>query len=448
MGGDVFRGQDMRFKEMDYAGWGRVKRASGRMARPERLRALGALVADSPAPAFGNHRCYGDTSLNDGGDAIRMTRMNRILSFDRDTGVLEAEAGLTIGDLARVTAPQGWLPAVMPGTGLATLGGCVALDVHGKNHHLAGSFGQHVLAVTLLQGDKRVVATSKRNKALFRATMGGLGQTGVIAQVKLQLKPCPGTVLEVSERRIECFDDFIRALDASQAEYVVGWIDAAATGVHMGRGVLEEAHLAQGDTPPKSHGRKVPMDAPGFALSAPVVRLFNAAYYGRIPPGEGRTRTRRIDDFFFPLDKIHDWNRLYGKRGFHQFQCVVPLDQVDALRAILAAIAEAHLASPLAVLKRLGPGRAGHLSFPMEGYTLAVDLPARAGVEALVAELEQMCRVAGGRLYLAKDALAHGETIRDMYPELADWAEVVAKADPDGALETDMTRRLNLRSAT
>jgi decaprenylphospho-beta-D-ribofuranose 2-oxidase len=438
----------MRFKQMDYAGWGRVLTASGPMARPERMRGLAGVMAERPAPAFGNHRSYGDASLNNGGDAIRMTRMDRILSFDRTTGILEAEAGLTIGDLARVTAPQGWLPAVLPGTGFATLGGCAAMDVHGKNHHVAGSFGQHVLSVTLIQGDKRVVATPKRNKALFRATMGGLGQTGVIAQMKLQLKPCPGTVLEVRERRIECFDDFIRALDASPSDYVVGWIDAAATGAHMGRGVLEEAQLTRGDTPPGSHSRKVPMDAPGFALSAPVVRLFNAAYYGRIPPGEGRTRTRRIDDFFFPLDKIHDWNRLYGKRGFHQFQCVVPLDQVAALREILTEISEAHLASPLAVIKRLGAGRAGHMSFPMEGYTLAVDFPAREGVEALVSQLEQLCRQAGGRLYLAKDALAHGEAVKAMYPEHGDWAAEVAKADPDGTYETDMTRRLDLRSTT
>ncbi|WP_300518085.1 FAD-binding oxidoreductase [Aliiroseovarius sp.] len=437
----------MRWNTVECTGWGRVHRATSQVARPERLSTLSATLADTPAPGVGNRRSYGDACLNGDGHAVDMTRMDRILSFDRQTGVLEAEAGLTIGALAHVTAPQGWLPAVMPGTGRATLGGCAAMDVHGKNHHVAGSFGQHVLSVTLMQGDRRVVATPNRNKSLFRATMGGLGQTGVIAQLKLQLKPCPGTVLEVRERRIECFEDFIRALDGSQADYVVGWIDAAATGAHLGRGVLEEAQLTRGDTPPRSHSRKVPMDAPGFALSPPVVRLFNAAYYGRIPPGEGRARTRRIDDFFFPLDKIHDWNRLYGKRGFHQFQCVVPLDQVAALREILVEIAEAHLASPLAVLKRLGPGRAGHMSFPMEGYTLAVDFPARDGIEALIDQLEQLCRQAGGRLYLAKDALAHGEAIKAMYSEHGDWVAETAKADPDGAYETDMTRRLTLRSA-
>lgn len=437
----------MRWNTVECTGWGRVHRATSQVARPERLSTLSATLADTPAPGVGNRRSYGDACLNGDGHAVDMTRMDRILSFNKQTGVVEAEAGLTIGTLARVTAPQGWLPAVMPGTGLATLGGCAAMDVHGKNHHVAGSFGQHVLSVTLMQGDRRVVATPNRNKSLFRATMGGLGQTGVIAQLKLQLTPCPGTVLEVRERRIECFEDFIRALDGSQADYVVGWIDAAATGAHLGRGVLEEAQLTRGDTPPRSHSRKVPMDAPGFALSPPVVRLFNAAYYGRIPPGAGRTRTRRIDDFFFPLDKIHDWNRLYGKRGFHQFQCVVPLDQVAALREILVEIAEAHLASPLAVLKRLGPGRAGHMSFPMEGYTLAVDFPARNGIEALIDQLEQLCRQAGGRLYLAKDALAHGEAIKAMYPEHGDWVAETAKADPDGAYETDMTRRLTLRSA-
>lgn len=436
----------MVWKTTEYAGWGRVLTAKGDLARPERARSLKAVVADSPAPAIGNRRSYGDAPLNNEGRAIDMTRMNRIIAFDAETGVVTVEAGITIGELAHIFAPQGWFPAVMPGTGFATVGGCIAQDVHGKNHHNEGSFGQHVLSVTLLNGDKRTVATPDRNAGLFRATMGGIGQTGVIAEARLQLKPCPGDVMMVTERRASGWEEHLSLLDASTATYCVGWIDATATGDALGRGIVEEAELAAGLLPKARPSKSVPMDAPNFALSGPVVRLFNNAYYRRVPTS-GRSSVKRIDDFFFPLDKIHDWNRLYGKRGFYQFQNVVPLDQADALKKMLEEIAGAGLASPLAVLKRMGTGRAGHMSFPMEGYTLAVDFPAREGARDLIAMLEDMTVDAGGRLYLAKDALATGPAIKAMYPEHADWVKLVNKADPDGALASDMVRRLNLREA-
>jgi len=437
----------MRWNTIDYTGWGRVLGVSGPVARPERLSTLKATLADRPAPAIGNRRSYGDACLNGEGAVIDMTRMDRIISFDRDTGVVEVEAGITIADLARLFAPQGWLPAVMPGTGFATVGGCIAHDVHGKNHHNAGSFGQHVLSMTLLHGDKRTVATPTKNKTLFRATMGGLGQTGVIASATLQMKPCVGDVMMVTERRAEDWDEFLSLLDGSSATYTVGWIDAAATGDKLGRGILEEAELAAGLVPAPKPSKKIPLDAPGFVLSAPVVKLFNSRYYRRVPAA-GRSTVKPIDDFFFPLDKIHDWNRLYGKRGFHQFQAVVPLNAAPALRDMLDLIAGSQLASPLAVLKRMGPGRAGHMSFPMEGYTLAVDFPARPAALELIEMLDGMAADAGGRVYLAKDALADGASVKAMYPEHADWARTVNKADPDHHMETDMTRRLGLRSAT
>ncbi|MCK0169970.1 FAD-binding oxidoreductase [Aliiroseovarius sp. S1123] len=436
----------MVWKTTEYSGWGRVRTATAELARPERASTLKSTLADTACPAIGNCRSYGDAPLNDGGRAIDMTRMNRILDFDAETGVVTVEAGVTITTLAKVFAPQGWLPAVMPGTGFATVGGCIAQDVHGKNHHKEGSFGQHVLSVTLLNGEKRTVATPDRNAGLFRATMGGIGQTGVISEAKLQLKPCPGDVMMVTEQRAENWDAHLALLDASQACYCVGWIDATATGANLGRGIVEEAELAAGLLPKAKPSKKVPMDAPGFALSGPIVRTFNNAYYKRVPTS-GRSSVKRIDEFFFPLDKIHDWNRLYGKRGFYQFQNVVPLDQADALKKMLSEIAGAGLASPLAVLKRMGPGRAGHMSFPMEGYTLAVDFPARDAAPELIGMLEDMTVDAGGRLYLAKDALATGPAIKAMYPEHGDWVKAVNKADPDHAFETDMVRRLDLRTA-
>ncbi len=437
----------MRWNETEIGGWGRVLRGESTLARPERQAHLRAILQQGPLPAIGNRRSYNDAPLNTGGRAIDMTRLDRILAFDPDSGVLEAEAGIRIGEIARLFAPRGWIPAVLPGTGLATLGGCIAQDVHGKSHHLDGSFGQHVQAVTLLQGGKRVVATPARNKALFRATMGGVGQTGVILSARIALARCPGTAMRVSESRVESWDAFIALLDRARAPHVVGWIDTAATGAALGRGILEEAEFSASRLPWPVKARRLGLDAPGFVISGPTVRAFNALYWRRVPP-EGRIRTRPMADFFFPLDRIGDWNRLYGKRGLYQFQAVVPPSGAEALRLMLERVARAGLASPLAVLKRMGPGRAGHLSFPMEGYSLALDFPARPGARALVEALGQSTLEAGGRLYLAKDALATPGMIREMYPERAEWAAICARHDPQGALETDLTRRLQLRSET
>jgi decaprenylphospho-beta-D-ribofuranose 2-oxidase len=433
----------MRWTTLDYTGWGRALTATGDIARPERKAALEAL--STQAPAIGGRRSYGDAGLNDGGKAVDMTRLNRVLDFEAETGIVTVEAGLAVGDLAQLYAPKGWLPAVMPGTGFATIGGCIAMDVHGKNHHAVGSFGQHVVAITLVQNGKTRRITPK-DAGLWQATIGGLGQTGIIASAELQLLRCKGDVMMVTERRAEGWDEFLSLLDSSEASYSVGWIDATATGDDFGRGILEEAETGAGLIPAPKKSKTIPFNAPHFALSKPIVRMFNKAYYNRVP-SSGRTSVKPISEFFFPLDKIHDWNKLYGKRGFHQFQCVVPIAQADALRAMLELIADSGLASPLAVLKRMGEGRAGYLSFPMEGYTLAVDFPNRPTARHLVGRLEEMTEDAGGRLYLAKDALATAKRVHPMYPELAAWRKVVAKADPDAKLTTDLIRRLNLRDA-
>ncbi|MDQ2093766.1 FAD-binding oxidoreductase [Rhodalgimonas zhirmunskyi] len=434
----------MRWKTDTYSGWGRALKAEGELARPERISALKALPL---APAMGARRSYGDAALNDSGRAVDMTRLDRIIGFDPETGLLEAEAGLSIAEMVRIFVPRGFLPAVMPGTGFATLGGCIAMDVHGKNHHHDGSFGAHVEEIRLLRGGKDVVISREKQKEVFRATLGGLGQTGVIMSAKIRLREIPGPSMQVQERRAESLEEHLNMLDASQARYTVGWLDATAKGAAMGRGIVEEAEHGHADAPAEEKAKSVPVDAPRFALSKPVVKAFNAQYYRRIPEG-GQRRMRSIPDFFFPLDRIHDWNKLYGKRGFHQFQCVIPLSGRDALRGIVEAIASSGLASPLAVLKRLGPEGEGMLSFPMEGYTLAVDFPARAKTPALIEKLIALTAEAGGRIYLAKDSLADGASVRAMYPGHAKWAAIAAKGDPAGALQTDLTRRLGLRSAT
>ncbi len=434
----------MRWKKTDYTGWGRAIHATAEIARPERQSTLRATMVQCPAPAIGQLRSYGDAALNDGGRAIDMSRLDRILALDSETGEVEVEAGAMIGDLGRIFAAKGWIPPVMPGTGFATVGGCIANDVHGKNHHVVGSFGQHLSEITLLQNDRSVTVTPDKTPELFRATVGGLGQTGIIASAKIRLMPCKGDMMVLTERRIDGWDEFLSVLDNSRADYSVGWIDATAKGMQLGRGILEEGEITSGVSPTRTKSREVPFDAPHWALSAPVVRIFNEAYFRRVPAA-GRTTVKPISAPFFPLDAVHNWNRLYGKRGFHQFQCVVPVGKADVLRQILEHISEAGLASPLAVLKRMGFGRAGFISFPMEGYTLAVDFPNRSDARVLIGKLGRMAAEAGGRIYLAKDAVMDPGPIRQMYPEHAEWLKAVTKADPDGVLITDLVRRLELR---
>ena len=437
----------MPLKTDTYTGWGRVLNATGQIDRPERARTLGQTIG----PAIGSLRSYGDAALNSDRVSVDMTRLNRFLSFDAATGVLEAEAGITLSEILRVLAPKGWMPAVLPGTANATLGGAIASDVHGKNHHAAGTFGQHVESIHLIGADGQGRDITPTGDAdLFRATVGGMGLTGLVASARIRLAPCPSGYVELTERRINNLSEFITAFDATDAPFNVGWIDATATGDTMGRGVLEEAHFAASKKPyePRLGNKNVPFNAPGFAMATPIVKAFNALYWRRIPEG-GRIKARRLDELFFPLDKMQHWNKLYGKRGFHQFQCILPFETAtDALREMLLAIGTAGLASPLAVLKKMGDGRAGMLSFPMAGYTLAVDFPNRDAATDLIKRLGDMTIAAKGRIYLAKDSLATADQFAPMYPELDTFRSVVGQVDPDGIFETDLARRLNLRGTT
>ena len=434
----------MRWKNDELRGWGGALKTQATLARPERHSALKATLQDTPCPAIGARRSYGDANLAT--HAIDMTRLDRFISFDKETGLLEAEAGVTIADMLNTFAPMGFMPATMPGTGFATLGGCIANDVHGKNHHLAGSFGQHVESLVLMGADGKSQRISLKSKPkLFRATIGGLGQTGVIISARLHLAKCPAGRMVVHERRMEDLDAFLDAFNASRADFQVGWLDMTAKGIHMGRGIMEEAHFSHDRYIRPKKARAVPFNAPGFAMSRPVVKAFNWLYYKRVPE-DGRDVERPLHKFFFPLDGIRHWNRLYGKRGFHQFQCVLPDDEAPAtLPLMLEAVASSGLASPLSVLKRLGHGRGGMMSFPMEGFTLAVDIVNRPAAKGLLARLNELARHAGGRVYLAKDSSLEAAYLPDMYPELADFRAEVAKADPSRAFATDLVNRLNVR---
>ncbi|NNU81235.1 FAD-binding oxidoreductase [Halovulum dunhuangense] len=440
----------MQLNPEPYSGWGRVLTAAGGRARPEKAAALAEFTREIRGPAIGARRSYGDAALSAQRPAVEMTRLDRLIAFDPETGLLEAEAGVRLSDILAVFAPRGWMPTTLPGTGFVTLGGAIAADVHGKNHESAGSFGQAVAEIRLIgpDGAARWISDTVE-PALFRATLGGMGLTGVIESARIRLVRCPAGHVDVTERRMPDLAAYLDAFETSEATFSVGWIDATAAGPALGRGILEEAEFTTRAAPftKPRRARSVPLDAPGFLLSGPVVRAFNAVYWRRVP-ASGRTRTRPLAEFFHPLDALGGWNRLYGKRGFHQFQCVLPPDAAPAmLRTMLRDIAASGLAAPLAVLKKLGDGRAGPLSFPMRGYTLAVDFPNRDRAASLIDRLIDQTVEAEGRIYLAKDSVAGPDQVAAMYPELPAFAETVRAADPEGVFATDLARRLNLRGA-
>lgn len=437
---------------MSLTGWGRAVRARSRACRPERQGEVGAaLAATGPEGliAFGGGRSYGDAALNDGGRTLLTARLDRFIDFDPASGEVELEPGVTFRDLVDTFLPRGFMPPASPGTAFATMGGAAAADVHGKNHDRHGSFGDHVVWIDLLTADgqtRRVSAAS--DPELFAATIGGMGLTGIIRALRIRLSPASSTHVAVRERRIGNLDAFLEAFAQvrARATFSVGWIDGMAQGAALGRGILATAEFAPGPGPDaRQRRRAVPVDLPGFALSPAVVRGFNEIYFRRVPP-EGRERVLPFARFLYPLDSVHDWNRIYGKRGFYQFQCVLPDAAAPAgLRRLLDEIAAARGASFLAVLKTLGGEGRGHLSFPMRGFTLALDFPRRPGAETLLAHLEAITRDHGGRVYLAKDALLTRGSLEAMYLKLPAFEATLARVDPHGRFTSGLARRLGLK---
>jgi decaprenylphospho-beta-D-ribofuranose 2-oxidase len=443
----------MTWKTMTLTGWGRTSRAEVAACRPERapaaIRLLGTRY-EHGILAYGKGRSYGDAPLNGGGNVLLTERLNRMVSFDPADGTLVCESGVTFDDLLDAFLPRGFLPPTTPGTAFATIGGAVANDIHGKNHDRVGSFGDHVLWLDLILPSGELVRISPTERPdLFAATIGGIGLTGVILNVCFRLRPVASSSVVVREQRMPNLDAFMAGLAQARdtAGYSVGWIDGMAHGAALGRGILETAETAPADAAPpgKVKARAVPVDFPGFALNPFSINLFNQAYYRRVP-AEGRTRTLPVRQFFYPLDAIHHWNRIYGKRGFYQFQSVIPDAEAAAgLRRMLEAISDARAGSFLAVLKTLGGEGRGHLSFPMRGYTLALDFPRRDGVEGLLARLAAISLDHGGRVYLAKDAVLDAESFACMYPKLGEFRDVLDTIDPERRIQSDLARRLNIR---
>jgi decaprenylphospho-beta-D-ribofuranose 2-oxidase len=444
----------MSWAAIELSGWGGTSRGLMTACRPERISEVRARMGEAEPGggliAHGAGRAYGDAALNAQGRVMLTRRLDRMLAFDPATGVLEAEPGVSFADLLATFLPRGWLAPAMPGTAFATMGGAVANDVHGKNHDRVGSFGDHLDWIDLLLASGEAVRiTQASHPQLFRATVGGLGLTGIVTGLGLRMMRVPSGAVRVRERRCGDLDSFLAALEEARAgaTYSVGWIDGLAKGGALGRGILETAEPEPSAelAPRRARTFGVPIDLPGFALNPATVGLFNAAYFRRVPEG-GRERLMPYGRFLHPLDAIHGWNRIYGRSGFYQFQCVLPDASAPAgLRSLLEEISRGGRASFLAVLKTLGGEGRGFLSFPMRGLTLALDFPRRPGVEELLSRLERLTLRHGGRIYLAKDAALSPEGLRGMYPRLPELQAVLEEVDPQRLLNSDMARRLKIR---
>jgi decaprenylphospho-beta-D-ribofuranose 2-oxidase len=444
----------MSWASIKLEGWGRTSRGAMTACRPERISEARERMREAEPGggviAHGGGRAYGDAALNSAGRVLLTRRLDRMLAFDPQTGLLETEPGVSFADLLATFLPRGWLAPATPGTAFATLGGAIANDVHGKNHDRMGSFGDHVAWIDLmLPSGEAVRVTEASHPRLFQATVGGLGLTGLVTGLGLRMMRVPSGAVRVRERRCRDLDSFLAALAEarSRATYSVGWIDGLAQGGALGRGILEEAEPEPSASLASDARRawRVPLDFPGFVLNGATVALFNAAYYRRVPAG-GRERISGYGRFLYPLDSIRDWNHIYGTGGFYQFQCVLPDESApQGLRRMLEEIASSGRASFLAVLKTLGGEGRGFLSFPKRGFTLALDFPRRPGVEELLARLERLTLDQGGRIYLAKDAALSPQGFRRMYPLLPEFQAVLEEVDPQRRLNSDMARRLKIR---
>lgn len=430
-----------------FSSWGRVTRTRHEVVRVSWRTEPLAIPPGLSALPYGLGRSYGDSCLNDGGALLVTGSLDRFMAFDRDLGILCCEAGVSMAEILALVVPRGWFLPVTPGTKHVTVGGAIANDVHGKNHHRAGTLGRHVRRFELLRSDgARLVCSPTENADWYGATIGGLGLTGLITWAELSLRPIANAFIEMESVRFGGIDEFFAVNRESEErfEYTVAWIDALVPGARLGRGhYLRGNHApAQADVPrpPREVRLPVPFDLPSSTLNRFLLRGFNAAYYHR-----QRQRLRRslvhFDPFFYPLDAVGDWNRLYGRRGLFQYQCVVPFADGPAIvRELLTTITHSRQASFLAVLKSFGDVRSpGWLSFPRPGFTIAIDFPNRGErTLSLFDRLDAIVAEAGGAVYPAKDPCMSGDMFCRSFPE---WKRLTAYLDP--RFSSNFWRRVN-----
>lgn len=427
-------------------GWGRYPQQDAYLHAPTSCASLELTAKQQNSVlARGMGRSYGDSAnaLN----VLQTTYINHFIEFDKATGKLTAEAGITLREILEVIVPNGWFLPVTPGTSYVTLGGAIASDVHGKNHHLAGTFGQHVTSFNILLGTGEVVTTSPQQHAdLFHATCGGMGLTGIIISATIQLLPIRSSLISQKTIKADCIEEACEVFESnSDATYSVAWIDCLSKGKSLGRSVIMLGeHSEQGgleiDTRQKV---SVPFSTPSALLNSLTMKAFNTAYWHKSK--HNLSQTVGLMPYFYPLDAIGEWNKLYGKKGFVQFQCVVPkLDGVVNMRRLLTEISNSGEGSFLAVLKQFGIANLNLLSFPTEGYTLALDFKVSEEAIMTVKKLEEMVLLMGGRLYLTKDAVMQESTFKATYPNWQVFEEVREQYGAIGKFSSTQSKRLGL----
>lgn len=441
-------------------GWGRTAPTAASLVHAssleEQLAAL-ASADDRGVLARGLGRGYGDCAQNAGGTVLDGPSRSGLLDIDLDSATVRVLAGTSLDDLMRWLVPLGLFVPVTPGTRLVTVGGAIAADIHGKNHHVKGSWGNHVSSFRLIDGAGELRDVSRESDPdLFRATIGGMGLTGIVVDATVHMQPIGSSRLLVDTDRTDDLDQVMALMveGDDDYDYSVAWIDLLARGASMGRSILDrgrfatrdEALVAGAEDPYEYQPHQlppVPDLVPSGLINKLFCRLFNEAWY-RKAPAQRRDALMSIEQFFHPLDMVQDWNRAYGRRGFFQWQFAVPDESGEVVRRSLERLSDAGVPSFLAVLKRFGPGNDSPLSFPTKGWTLAFDTATEPGLERLFDELDEMVVEAGGRIYLAKDSRVRPELVPLMYPRLDEWRAVRERVDPHQRFRSDMSRRLQL----
>lgn len=432
---------------MEICGWGRYPIAEATVFSPQTKTDCVNIIKDHCLIARGLGRSYGDSANSS--IVLETSYLNHFIQFDIQSGLLTCEAAVSIREILQLTIPKGWFVPVTPGTSYITVGGAIASDVHGKNHHISGTFSQHVSSFDLMLGTGEVVKVSSTGMPdLFRATCGGMGLTGVILSATLQLKPIKSSQMIQTTIKANCLEEVCEKFDETDTStYSVAWIDCLAKGKKLGRSLLMNGEHAEHGVLEfaKTKVLNIPFDMPSFLLNHYSIKAFNTLYYYNAPD-QRRTITLPFEPYFYPLDSISNWNRLYGKKGFIQYQLVLPkVVGMYGLKRIFGAIVDSGKGSFLAVLKKFGASNENYLSFPVDGYTIALDFKMSLDSIKLIGRLDKMVVDMGGRIYLTKDALMSEMSFKSSYPQWEQFEQVREKYGAIGKFASHQSKRLGLQ---